>query len=307
MLQNLLLDARTLEQNTKHSAAGRLALPVATGLPSSAERNDRICRLDLLDIPSWQLETILEAMQQSFPALTWRNLWSRNRSLPVQPDSSLGGSAPRLQALFLDSIPFPGLPKLLLSAPHLVRLVIWNIPNYAHLSSEMMITCLSELTKLERLDIRFAILKQRPPYQRSQLPPPPARTLFPVLAELQFNGDIEYLEILVVHIHAPLVDKLTAFFHNPIVLDTPQLTQLISRANFDAHDKAYVKFSQSDISVTLPQTSDEVLTLAIPYNLTGFGVLSSQPRLQLSSLARLCGSSFPRGLISAVGTQRKTR
>ena len=265
-------------------------------LATLAERNDRIGRLDLLDIPSWQLETILEAMRQPFPALTWLNLWSRNRSLPVQPDSFLGGSAPRLQALFLDSIPFPGLPKLLLSAPHLVRLVIWNISNYAHLSSEVMITCLSELTRLERLDIRFDSFKQLP-YQRSQLSHPPTRTLLPVLTELQFKGTIGFLVDLVDHIHAPRIDKLTAFFHNPIVLDTPQLTQFISRANFDAHDKAYVKFSQSDISVTLSQTSNGVLTLAIPYSLT---VLSSQPRLQLSSLARLCGSSFPRDLISTV-------
>ena len=204
-------------------------------LATLAERNDRICRLDLPDIPSWQLETILEAMQQwqPLPSLTWLNLWSRNRSLPVQPDMLSGGSAPHLQALFLDSIPFPGLPKLLLSASHLVRLVIWNIPEYAHLSSEVMTTCLSELTKLEILDIRFAIFEQQLPYKRSQLPPPPIRTL-PVLTELQFNGDTEYLEDLVVHIHAPLVDKLTVFFRKPIVPDTPQLTQFISRANLDA-------------------------------------------------------------------------
>ena len=116
-------------------------------LATLAERNDRICRLDLPDIPSWQLETILEAMQQwqPFPSLTWLNRWSRNRSLPVRPDMFLGGSAPHLQALFLDSIPFPGLPKLLLSAPHLVRLVIWSIPKYAHLSSDVMTTCLSDV------------------------------------------------------------------------------------------------------------------------------------------------------------------
>lgn len=40
--------------------------------------------------------------------------------------------------------------------------------------------------------------------------------------------------------------------------------------------------------------------MAIPYSLARFDVLSSQPRLELSSLEGLCGSSFPRGLISAV-------
>jgi hypothetical protein len=57
---------------------------------------------------------ILAVMQQPFPELTRLELRSIDETSPVVPDLFLGGSAPRLQLLSLEYIPFPGLPKLLL-------------------------------------------------------------------------------------------------------------------------------------------------------------------------------------------------
>ena len=91
------------------------------------EHNDRICELDLShgrDLSNWQLEKVLAAMQQPFPALRLLDLRSEDgEAEPVVPASFLGGSAPCLQALFLCRIPFPGLPTVLLSATHLVSLL----------------------------------------------------------------------------------------------------------------------------------------------------------------------------------------
>jgi hypothetical protein len=93
------------------------------------EHNDRVCRIDLLDVMNPELEEFLAAMQQPFPALTKLSLWQgwlededEMIEMPVIPESFLGGSAPRLQYLYLARIPFPGLPKLLLSATDLVTL-----------------------------------------------------------------------------------------------------------------------------------------------------------------------------------------
>ena len=58
-------------------------------------------------------------MRRRFPELTSLGLWPAHK-LQVFPDLFLGGSAARLQDLYLADIPFPGLPKLLLSATHLV-------------------------------------------------------------------------------------------------------------------------------------------------------------------------------------------
>ena len=75
------------------------------------ERSVRVCRIELMFVPSSDFEIILAAMQQPFPELTHLDLYPMTRPVPVFPDTFLGGSAPRLEFLKLDDITFPGLPK----------------------------------------------------------------------------------------------------------------------------------------------------------------------------------------------------
>jgi hypothetical protein len=85
------------------------------------EHSARVYKISLRDFPTSHLhmEKVFDAMQGPFPELTDLELWrGRGASGPVIPDSFLGGSAPRLRYLSIRRIPFPGLPKLLLSAPH---------------------------------------------------------------------------------------------------------------------------------------------------------------------------------------------
>ena len=74
---------------------------------------------------------------------------------PVVPDTFLGGSAPRLRNLNLSGIPFPTLPKFLLSCHDLVDVRLWEIPNTAYISPEAMSTALSASSKLKSLSIRL--------------------------------------------------------------------------------------------------------------------------------------------------------
>jgi hypothetical protein len=122
---------------------------------STLEHNDRIYELNIPEALASQLNRILPAMQQSFPALTRLELGCGDETTPVQPDSFLGGSAPRLQYLILDRIPFPGLSKLLLSATRLVALEIWMIPLYGYISPAALVTALTVLTRLEYFDLLF--------------------------------------------------------------------------------------------------------------------------------------------------------
>jgi F-box-like len=100
------------------------------------ERSDCVCYIRLAGLESSDLEKPLAAMQVPFPKLTDLVLWSKGETLSVLPDSFLGGSTPRLEALSLSGIPFPGLPNLLLSATHLVVLTviftIFLIPDTFH-------------------------------------------------------------------------------------------------------------------------------------------------------------------------------
>lgn len=219
--------------------------------------NDRVCQLGLLHIKSWQLEEVLAAMQQPFPELRILalQLWHSEKSPPVVPTSFLGGSAPQLRLLTLNSIPFPGLPNLLLSAPHLVYLNLSRIPHSGYVSPEEMVACLSLLTRLETLIIDFESAESRP--ERNQPPPPQTRTLLPVLTKLQFSGAGEYAEDLVARVDAPLLDKLMINFFQQLRFTAPELTEFIRRIpKFKARSEAPGSLYQLDpfgvLSVTLP-------------------------------------------------------
>jgi hypothetical protein len=91
------------------------------------ECSERVDEIELFDVGS-HLETVAELMQEPFPELTTLVLHSDyDETVPVLPDSFLGRSAPCLEFLYLNGIPFPGSPKPLLSATHLVNLYYDNI------------------------------------------------------------------------------------------------------------------------------------------------------------------------------------
>ena len=260
---------------------------------AALEHYDRVCeiRLGSGHIPSSQWEKVLATMQVPFPALTDLRLQSRNETTSVVPSSFLGGYAPRLQTLILDCVPFPGLSRLLFSATHIAHLSLRNIPHSGYIPPETMVTCLSVLTKLESLFIGFES-PQSCPDQKGRRPHPRTRTLLPVLTKLFFKGASQYLEDLMARIDTPLLGRLRITFFHQLIFDTPELAQFIYRTpNFKTHHEAHVEFSGSSVRVKFPQSYNGVLELAISCN---------QSDWQLSSLAQVCSSSFPRALIFAV-------
>ena len=260
---------------------------------AALQHSDRVFQLELIDISSSHMEIVSTAMQQPFPELTsleLRILRSRDETMLV-PSSFLGGSSPSLQTLTLGCIQFPGLPKLLLSATHLVRLYLYGISHSGYISPEAMASCLSVLIRLESLVIRFEFPRCRPDRNSRRLPPR-TRALLPVLTMFQFKGVGEYLEDLVARMDAPLLDELVITFFNQLIFDTPQITQFICRTpNFNSRDEAHVTFSGSHVWITFLQTSHGALELRIP---------CSPSDWQLSSLAQVCTLSFPQALIPSV-------
>jgi hypothetical protein len=266
-------------------------------LVAALEHNDRIRELDLSEIRGGQLEKVWAAMQKPFPALSRLGILPVIRLPPAVPSSFLGGSAPRLRSLSLQSIPFPGVLNLLLSATHLVHLHLWRIPHSEYFSPEEIATCLSMLTRLERLSIGFESPLIHPDRKR---PPPQTRTLLPFLTGLWFEGFSEYLEDLVARIDAPRLNTLAITFLPELIFDTPQLVQFISRApKLRSPGEARVVFSKRNVSVTLPLTFDTPMKLPMDRALK-LAVSCTQPDQQLASLAQVCSSSFPRALVSAV-------
>jgi hypothetical protein len=254
---------------------------------SVLERSDRVARVGqiYLYIPAWELEEVSAAMQEPFPELTSLELTSYV-PVTVLPDSFLGGSAPRIRFLLLNHIPFPGLPKLLLSATHLVRLTLWNIPHSGYFSPEAMVTALSVLTSLEELFLEFASPRSRPD-QASRRPPPLIRSALPVLTSLNFKGVSEYLEDFVARVDAPQLNKIYIFFFNDIVFDTPQFIQFVSRTpTLRALEKARVAFRHTNAEVNLSSQTSEYGKLELRVQIS-----CRELDWQLSSLEQICSTS----------------
>ena len=250
------------------------------------ERSDRVVEINFFTDYDRDLEDVLAAMQVSFPELTRLDLWSEDGMVSVPPDSFLGGYASCLQFVSLNRIPFPGLPKLLLSATHLVDLHLLNIPHSGYISPEAIVAALSTLTSLERLSLGFESPLSRPDWANRRLPPP-VRSVLPVLHTFSFKGACEYLEDVVTCINAPRLNKLYIILFNQIVFDMPQFTQFISRSpTLETFEKVLVVFVGRAASVKLsPQTSGHgMLNMTIP---------CIELDWQVSSVEQVCTSCLP--------------
>ena len=267
---------------------GRVSTSNVDNIIYGLERSNTVSKIDL-SFPSSQLEDVSAAMQVPFPELTDLLLWSNETAYePVLRNSFLGGSAPRLRSLQLRGIPFPGLPKLLLSAgTHLVHLRLSHIPHSGYISPEAMVTSLSILNTLEDLRLDFES-PQSFPNRESRHPPPLTRSVLPILFRFEFKGASEYLEDLVARIDAPrLCDLEITFFHS-LDFDTPQIVQFISRTqSLKTPDEARVVFQDGAVRVRFPppQTSR--------HGGLDVGISCSMSDWQLSSLEQVCTSSLP--------------
>ena len=256
---------------------------------ASLGQSNRICQVDL-DISDWQLEKVLAPMLVSFPELTDLRLWSYET--PIIPHSFLGGSAPRLRHLTFNSISFPGLPKVLLSATDLVHLRLYDIPHSGYFSPQAIVASLSVLSCLEILHLQFRSPQSLPDWG-SRHPPPSKRSVLPALIDFHFKGVTEYLEQLVTVIDTPQLSYMCITFFNQIDFDCPRLAQFINCTQaLKGRDEAIVQFNDNTASVTLRhRTSDPYYGDLLIY------ISCKEPDWQLSSIEQVCNSLPPLALV----------
>ena len=232
------------------------------------------------------MEKVLAPMQVSFPELTYLRLCSYGEVPPVIPDSFLDGSAPRLRYLELDSIPFPGLSKLLLSATHLVELCLHGIPHSGYISPQAMVAPLSVMSSLETLYLGFKSSRSRPDWESPSLSPP-KRSILPALCDFHFKGALEYLEELVAHIDTPQLEEMEIdSFYQPD-FDCPRLAQFINRTpTLRALDEARVSFGGTAVAgIGLRSQESIIYHDSLLIKISGNG--------QLPSVVQICDSLPP--------------
>ena len=251
------------------------------------EHSDRVRRITLRGVPNWLLGDFSDAMQATFPELTCLEIDSFGTAVPALPDSFLGGSAPRLESLWLERIPFPGLPNLLMSAPRLVGLRLDDIPHPGYISPEAMVTALSTLTRLGSLSLALQP-PQSHPGQASRRAPPPTRSVLPALTYFCFKGATEYLEDLVARIDVPRLDDLNLIlFYDQVVFDAPQFAQFVSRTpQFKALEKARIIFKDVAASIKFSSRTSGYRRFYVK-------IPCAELDWQVSSLQNVCNSWSP--------------
>jgi hypothetical protein len=253
---------------------------------AAIERVNLVRQIDLRDTPSSHLETVSAGMQVPFPELTVLVLDSKDETVPVLPDSFLGGYAPCLEHLQFGRVPFPSLPKLLLSATNLAYLRLYDIPHSGYFPPEALATALSTSTNLSILLLFFQSPQSRPDPE-SRCPPPLTRSVLPNLIYFLFKGVSEYLEEIVARIDTPRLNNLSIGFFNQILFDTPQFIQFISRTpKFKAVKGARLFFENDHAKAELfSQTPGSgLLNVDIP---------CTDVDWQISSLEQICSACLP--------------
>jgi len=251
---------------------------------AALKHRDRVCRIKLhqFRVPGWKLKRLLEMMQYPFPALTGLALCECFEEEVVIPDSFLGGSAPLLQSLYLTHVAFPALPKLLLSANGLNRLVLRGISHAGYIPPEVMIDSLSSMTQLQHFTLGFDSPRSRPS-RASRRPPPMIRTALPALTRFCFRGVSEYVEDFVARIHAPLLHDIQVSFLNQLIFDFHQLSHIINRVEWFHKLNTEVLFADYGASVEVSSETDDRLLL---------GISCKPADWQLPSVAQFCGMSI---------------
>ena len=181
------------------------------------------------------LRKVAGVMQESFPELTYLSLgWDFEGSpavFPVLPEGFLGGSAQRLQHLYLGSVSFPGLPILLSSDSNLVTLRVGDI---SHISPEAMVSALAVTTRLGDLVLTFHRKGTQPDHWRSPSNPP-NHAILPPLTYFHFEGHIEYLKDLLALVDTPILYNVKIeYFKESFVegIQVPQLSRFIGRTEY---------------------------------------------------------------------------
>ena len=236
-----------------------------TNIRAALKHNNRVSKIKLENDGNLLLRHSLAEMQEPFPMLDYLDIRDRTefyaRPPEILPDSFLGGSAPRLVHLGFGGIPFPGLPKLLLSANHLEDIYIWENP--PHISPEAMVASLCTMKHFQSLYIGFQLDSNY--HRASQLPHPITRIVLPALNRLRLECTVNYVEDLVAGLDAPSLELMEMLCLSSFDFDFSELPQFISRIEaFEISDQVqlftgtgYFKFL---LSISRKDRAEPLLT-----------------------------------------------
>jgi len=218
-------------------------LSILTGL----QKRHRIRRTSL-QAPSPCLGIFLAKMSDHYPILEDLSLSSTTEEAAniVLPSTFC---APNLRHIVLHGMGLLSGLSLFTSTPALVTLTLTCIPAPYYFHPGHLVTQLRGLLHLEELSIGFAVPIPLPSNEVELLPTPMPRVTLPTLKRLMFRGVAVYLENLVAHINAPLLEQLIVTLFFELVFTLTSLTQFIQIAGRLRCRSANVFFKRSGVSI----------------------------------------------------------
>ncbi|KAI0298251.1 hypothetical protein BC826DRAFT_1184419 [Russula brevipes] len=227
---------------------------------AALEHHDRVRKIALGGVSNPLWEILVTALRMPFPELTSLRLFSDGRSVPVLPDSFLGGSAPLLVTSSISTLS---------SSPFGIH--------FARIDGRLPV--LAEQAQITRVWIRIASISPRP----TQSTPADTRCP-PALSHLWFEGMVDYSEDLVARIDTPALNHLYMEFFMDLVFDIPHFKQFIGRAKGpNLSNAAELWFDPQSIRFHLDQ----------PHGPIYLHVRCKRIDWQLDSMTRLCGQLSP--------------
>ncbi|KAH9161654.1 hypothetical protein EDB89DRAFT_711579 [Lactarius sanguifluus] len=213
---------------------------------AALEQRDRIRHLRL-SVTNALLEKMVTLMRKPFPELRHLAISSQGLNVPVLPDDFLGGSAPCLREIWFNGIPFPALPTLLSSASALVELLLVDIPETGHVSSEAFAACLAVLPKLAYLSVGFQSSASR---IVQTYPPPETRIVLPSLTSFIFEGRSTYLEVIMARIDTPQLDSIRITYTDQLDFRATDLSKCIERSGIKPSRLGHAEISFEDDGIS---------------------------------------------------------
>jgi len=196
------------------------------GIMIALQHRDRVRRIYLNPIPC--LQKLITAMDDQFPMLEYLSLTplTKHDARLVLPSTF---EAPQLSRLMLKHFASPIGSLLLTTAVGLVKLSLRWIHPSTNLYPDHLLEALSLLPQLQDLAISFSSPVPNREIERHVFRMPNmTHTTLPNLRTFDFGGVGTYVEALLSHMNAPLLETLNLSFFNQLSFSVPHLLQFVT-------------------------------------------------------------------------------
>jgi len=261
------------------------------GIMFALKHHDRVRRV-YLNIPVPSLQKPVKAMDDQFSMLEFlciAPLTVHNAYL-VLPATF---RAPQLSHLILEHFASPiGFP-LLTAAPNIVNLSLRWIHPSTNLNPCHLFQALSLLLQLQNFEISFSSPVPNRETERDMLPMPIlTHATLPNLRSFGFGGVSAYLEALLSHLNAPLLEALSVSFFHQLSFSVPHLRQFLTTTENLRPSKVKFLFYRKGVVVFM------YLSVSAREHAHHIGVCCGHLDWQVSSMAQIITVLCP--LLSAV-------